>query len=265
MPINEHHIDLVIQYSLLAAGDEDDYFDRQLGPIHLIKYVYLADLFYARRNDGETYTGIDWQFYKFGPWSQIVNARVEPALVAIQANKKQFSSDYGDKDDWVRWDLRDDRLLREKEKELPVVIPMYLKKEIHKYGKDTPSLLDYVYKTKPMLASAPNERLDFSLAVDNSREDAKEPVPLRMESLSNKKKKLFKQKMSTLREMQRKHKSRPPNLINPVTNSRYDEVYSEGISWLESLSGEEFVTSEKVVEFSGDVWYSSARKGEDVS
>ena len=40
-------VDKIIQYSLLIAGDEDDFSDRQLGPIHLIKYVYLADLDFA--------------------------------------------------------------------------------------------------------------------------------------------------------------------------------------------------------------------------
>jgi hypothetical protein len=45
-------------------------------------YVYLADLAYAEANRGKTFTGIDWQFYKFGPWSQTVNDRIEPALVA---------------------------------------------------------------------------------------------------------------------------------------------------------------------------------------
>jgi hypothetical protein len=70
-------IDLLIQYAILIAGQEDEYFDRQLGPIHLIKYVYLADLAYAEHNYGETFTGIDWQFYKFGPWSQTCKQGLE--------------------------------------------------------------------------------------------------------------------------------------------------------------------------------------------
>ncbi len=74
-------VDLVLQYSLLVAGEQDTSFDRQLGPIHLLKYVYLADLF-AGKNEGATYTGIEWKFYKFGPWSQSVNERIAPALSA---------------------------------------------------------------------------------------------------------------------------------------------------------------------------------------
>lgn len=261
MPVNEHHINLVIQYSLLTAGEEDEYFDRQLGPIHLIKYVYLADLFYASRNNGETYTGINWVFYKFGPWSQEVNSRIEPALAAINASRKQFASDYGEKEDWVRWDLRDDYLLREKEKELPPVILLHLKKEIHRYGKDTPSLLDYVYKTKPMLAAAPNEKLDFSLVESKPvRRDA-EKTPLKVDGLSNKKRKLLKQKMTVLREQQRPG---PIKLASPVIEPRTDDVYVDGIVWLDSLAGENFVEGEKTVKFSDEVWKSTTRKAEDV-
>ncbi|MCK1859649.1 hypothetical protein MXE00_14905, partial [Legionella pneumophila] len=87
MPLNTENVDLIIQYSILAAGDEDEYLDRQLGPIHIIKYVYLADLYYAKFNTGQTFTGADWSFYKFGPWSQEVNIRIEPALQAIHANR----------------------------------------------------------------------------------------------------------------------------------------------------------------------------------
>lgn len=259
MPINQRHIDTVLQYSLLAAGDEDDRFDRQLGPIHLIKYVYLADLFYARRHEGETYTGIDWIFYKFGPWSQEVNARIEPALSAIHANKNQFQSNYEDKEDWIRWDLSDDELLNRKERELPPVITMYLKREIHKYLKDTPSLLDYVYKTKPMLAAAPGERLDFSLLLEDR--DLHEQGALRVDSISNKKKKLLKQRIAQLRGSEKQARSR---LINPVSRPRYDDVYSDGMAWLDSLAGDEFSEDERNVEFSDDVWKSSTRKADDV-
>src|SRR5690606_14858018 len=154
---NISHVDLVIQFSLLVAGEEDDNFSRQLGPIHLIKYLYLADLSYAKRNNGQSFTGIDWQFYNFGPWSSAAHARIEPALNAIYANRNQFPSDYEDKNDWVRWDLHDDRLLTEKRRLLPPAITMNLTSYIRQFGKDTPSLLDFVYKTKPMLAAAPNE------------------------------------------------------------------------------------------------------------
>jgi hypothetical protein len=41
MDINK--VDLLLKYILAIAGRED-YGNREVGPIHLIKYVYLADL-----------------------------------------------------------------------------------------------------------------------------------------------------------------------------------------------------------------------------
>ncbi len=257
-------IDLLLQYALLVAGEEDEFNDRQLGPIHLIKYVYLADLVYAQRNGGKIFTDTDWRFYKFGPWSQAVNERIEPALHAIGAHKQTFPSDYDDKDDWVRWRLQNQHLLRERERQLPISITMHLKRDIHKFGKDTPSLLDHVYRTKPMLSAAPNDHLDFSLVVEEVAGFESEPQPLRMDSLSNRKKKQFKERMRQLRE-QRKSRSPKKSLVNPVENPRYDEVYEEGIAWLDDLAGSNLTSDEKVAEFSDDVWKSPARKGEDVS
>jgi len=265
MPINMSNIDLIIQFVLLVAGDEDNYFDRQLGPIHIIKYAYLADLSFARFNNGQSFTGIDWQFYKFGPWSQAVHTRIEPALNAIHANRNQFSSNYEDKEDWVRWDLHDDRLLYEKQRALPPAITMHLKHDIHKFGKDTPSLLDYVYKTKPMLYASPNEYLDLSLMAGSMQQDHQVAQPLRMESLSKKKKKDFQQKMASLQKLHQQRKLDTPKLINPVANPRYDDVYKEGVAWLDSLSGEQFSSGDISAEFSTEVWKSITRKGEDVS
>ena len=71
-PDSSTKVDLVLQYALLFAGENNEDFDRQLGPIHLLKYVYLADLFHAEKNKGDTFTGINWQFSKFGPLSQSV-------------------------------------------------------------------------------------------------------------------------------------------------------------------------------------------------
>ena len=265
MPINSKHVDLILQYALLIAGEEDDYIDQQLGPIHLIKYVYLADLFHARRNNGVTFTGTDWQFYKFGPWSQSVNERIDPALTAINANKQSFPSDYDDKSDWFRWHFQNSYLLKEKENALPACITMHLKREIHKFGKDTPNLLDFVYQTKPMLAAAPNELLDFSLVVEEPINTDIDTPELRFESLSVKKKKKFKEQMRCLQEKLKDKTSKKPKLINPVSNPRYDQVYEEGIAWLDKLAGQQITSGENIVEFSDECWHSNTRKGEDAS
>ena len=48
-----NRVDLLLKFIIAAAGQED-YGDREVGPIHLIKYVYLADLAFAEKYDGET-------------------------------------------------------------------------------------------------------------------------------------------------------------------------------------------------------------------
>ena len=67
--MNQERVDLLIQYILsVAAQGWGDFDDKEVGPIHIIKYVYLADLAYAMRHGGETYTDIPWRFHNFGPW-----------------------------------------------------------------------------------------------------------------------------------------------------------------------------------------------------
>ncbi|HBG31870.1 MAG TPA: hypothetical protein DDW98_14830, partial [Gammaproteobacteria bacterium] len=155
MPVDAAKADLILQYALLLAGQEDDFFDRQLGPIHLLKYCYLADLIHARYEDGRTFTGANWTFYKFGPWAQDVHARIAPAVRMVQADEKVMASDYGDRQDWFRWWKSDDRLLEAKENALPSCIRRELRPLVHRFGKDTPALLDFVYRTAPMLDAAP--------------------------------------------------------------------------------------------------------------
>jgi hypothetical protein len=41
-------VDLLLKYILAAAGQEDPG-NREVGPIHLIKNVYLADLIFAEK------------------------------------------------------------------------------------------------------------------------------------------------------------------------------------------------------------------------
>jgi hypothetical protein len=54
MDINK--VDLLLKYILAATGQED-FGNREVGPIHLVKYVYLADLAFAEKHGGETFTG----------------------------------------------------------------------------------------------------------------------------------------------------------------------------------------------------------------
>jgi hypothetical protein len=264
MPVDEKRIDILIQYALLLAGAEEERTHRDLGPIHLIKYVYLADLVYAQRNDGQTFTGVEWKFYKFGPWSQTVNARVAPALASIGADQYNFPSDYGDRDDWVRWCLRDEIRLKEYETAIPPAIAMALPTLVHRFLKDTPSLLDHVYRTPPMLKAAPGEYLDFSAAERDEKPKAY-LAKLRMETISEKQRKRYRDRVRQVQLELNKRTEQGPSLVNPMGDARYDDTFEKGIQWLDSLAGDPLEQREYVAEFSDDVWKSAARKGGDVS
>lgn len=257
-------IDLIIQYALLTAGEEDDYVNRDLGPIHLIKYVYLADLAFAQGHQGETYTGAPWRFYNFGPWTELVYERIQPAAQSINAGIKRFPSDYGE-EDWIRIRIRDDRLLREVEHALPLDIAHRLRREIHKFGAATYSLLDFVYTTNPMLKAAPNERLDFSNETMPSETSNPPEVSLRLNALSRQKRKRLAERIQSIQEKHSKTASARSRLINPVNNARYDDVYAEGMRWLDSLAGPHIPEGDMTVKFSPEVWKSETRNGNDVA
>lgn len=262
--MNIKNIDAVLQFALLAASGEDDFRDRQLGPIHLIKYVYLADLAYAERHDGETFTGVPWRFYNFGPWASEVHQRIEPALLAINADLKSFPSNYGDKAEWHRWSAVDDTMMPEIERSLPFIVTTTIKRNVHKFGQSTPDLLASVYSTFPMLRAAPDEHLIFqsseSLGSVSTEEDKLAP-------LSARKRKKLKEGMARLRAMstEKLAEKRRKRLVKPATIPRYDDVYTDGLIWLDSLAGPEVPEGHHEAVFSDSIWKSPARMGDIVS
>jgi hypothetical protein len=256
--VSTTRIDLILQYVLLLAGQEDDFRDRDLGPIHLIKYVYLADLAFARGNHATTFTAVDWTFYKFGPWSQTVNARIPPALRALSAEERVFQSTYEDREDWTRWSKRDEHALQTLEPSLPFEIRVELRSLVHKFLKDTPALLDYVYKTGPMLHAAPGERLEFRFAVREGQRVAAEPPA----ELTERKRKKLRERM---KEIQRAKNLKPSrNLVSPAA-PRYDAAYNTGLQWLDEIGGAPLSDQNVTVEFSDEVWKSPTRNDEDLS
>jgi hypothetical protein len=264
--MNTVKVDKIIQYALAVAADEDDYRLRELGPIHLIKYVYLADLAYAERHTGETFTGTHWIFYNFGPWSPQVHGRLETACSAVRARKRSIPSNFKD-DDFVRWSLPDHDIKSRLEEDLPLAITSNLKKWVHQYGPDTSALLHMVYKTYPMLKAAPNEALDFAPLPVHAE------VPGQVESSSltvkqqKKQKVIFKETCEKLQgklaQMKQAHTAKPKNKY-PFGKPRYDEVYFQGMEWLDSLAGPDVKKTTGEAVFSSDIWKSKARFDPDL-
>jgi hypothetical protein len=260
--INQERVDLILQYILVVASRHSGW-DRELGMIHLIKYAYLADLVHAEVNQGKTYTGLPWRFHHFGPWSVELFHSIEPALLAIGATKRLIQNPKDDKD-FARWSINDDRLFDDIGDKLDLSVMGAIQSNVRRFGNDTPALLDYVYKTRPMLTAAPEELLDFSLpeiALEESEKTiTKKPTPTARELKKRRDKlKALKQRINAKlnRELaERRAEPAPP---------RYDEIFLQGLNWLNSSEGKPIQQGDYTAEISDDMWKSKARFDPNVS
>lgn len=255
-------VDALLQFILGVSACEDDFRDRELGPIHLIKYVYLADLAYAERYGGETFTGTPWRFYHFGPWSAAVFERIEPALAGISARSKRISSRHAD--DFVRYSLDPmdaERVRSSFEASLPMVVQSRVAGAVHEFGSDTASLLRAIYLTRPMVNAAPEENLDFATAVrEPSVEYATEPKTLMTRQRRERKTHIEQIRAEVQRRLAMKAVPGPHAAPAP----RYDEVFNDGVAWLARLAGEDVPTAAGELTVARDVWKSDARREPDV-
>ena len=259
--MNNQRVDQLIQYALAVAG-QLPWNQRQLGPIHLVKYAYLGDLAYASSHGGETYTGSSWQFFHFGPWSGAVQERVEPALNAVSAQSALHQSEqYGE---YVRYSLQSEALLTKLELSLPLEVAKEIKHAVHAFGADTERLLHRVYTTAPMLRAAPKESLDF--APEPEDESAHPKHPREPKKLSRKAAAKRKQALQALKnELKQRLSIRLRDKGRPVSpQPRYDETFFRGVKQLDALAGEPINPGSVEVEFSDTIWKSPGRRQPDV-
>ena len=270
MTMDISNIDLAIKYVLAAAGQEDPG-SQEVGPIHLIKYVYLGDLAYAEANEGRTFTGCNWQFYHFGPWCREIHQRIEPVVADVQAREKRITSPKVDTD-IIRYRLVDDALYEQLDRLLPFELTRAVKRAIHEFGSDTYGLLDFVYKTDPILNAAPGESLFFrplvceAVSIDESAKA--EEMKTEKKSLTAKEQKRRKEKLDALREKIRarlKEKLESAETAVPEPAPRYDEVFMEGQKWLDQLAGDPIEESSGELIISDTVWKSRARSEKEIS
>lgn len=258
--MDSKRLDLLYQYALAAAA-QGDFRDRELGPIHFLKYAYLGDLAYARAHSGQTFSGVEWRFHHFGPWAVDAFQRIEPALAAVGAARRTFRGKFQDEN--VRWRAQDQGLLERLENCLPGEVARAIRRAVRKYGSDTVSLLHDVYQTAPMLRAAPGESLDFrpmSDDADDRESKAKDKegpasVPEFKRISKTQAKRMRKVLKERLAEKRAKRTARPPS---PAP--RYDEVYFRGLEWLDSLAGEPIEPVEGRLSFSDEIWHSRARR-----
>lgn len=243
-------VDALIKFILALAGQQDDE-NREVGPIHLLKYVYVADLAHAERNAGAIYTGAAWRFHNFGPWTAEVFARIEPVVNEVGAAERRFSRPDSD-EDGKRWTLDDEDLLRTVDRTLPIEISGRLRKAVRAYGADTSELLRYVYTTRPMLRAKPGDLLDFTPAPRDEAPACAEQPPAK-ESVSVRRRRT--KALEELREQVRQRlaeRSRRPAAAVPAP--RYDQVFEEGLRWLDGLAGEPITEQAGEIVVDDSVW-----------
>ncbi|MBM9515045.1 hypothetical protein [Desulfogranum marinum] len=265
--MDQAKVDKIIQYILaVAAQGWGDYNSREVGPIHIIKYVYLADLAYARQNNGETYTGVNWRFHHYGPWSLEVFQRIEPAGLAIGASKRTITdTPY---DDFDRWSVNDEFLQEKIYSNLPFPVYISINNYFKKFQTDTYDLLDYVYSTPPMRIAAPEEELSFMEAYKRHEEEKADKEILgqyKPEKVTVRAKKLRKKSLLDLKEkIQKKRGEKKTTALVTPTAPRYDEVFFKGQEWLDKMAGDRIENSEGEITVSDTVWKSPGRSEPNV-
>lgn len=151
----------IIKYIVWYATERDI----RLTTVRLVKFVYLADLYYARKTGGATLTGFPWAFVYYGPYCSEVMVAIDNAVSVGTISRQTYESRYADNKEYHLFTSRDqeaDKL----EDQFPLQVVSPLKSAIRKYGDDTASLLDYVYfETEPMMGQVvKGDVLDFSRA-----------------------------------------------------------------------------------------------------
>jgi len=251
----------IYQYALMIAAQEDDQFRRDLGSIHLLKIAYLADVEFAKYNCGKTFTETEWKFHTFGPWSVDAYNLIKPSVAGIKAIEKKIPSKYGS-EDFTRWQTNlDDELFSALKDNLPLEVKGTIEWIVHEFNNDTSALLHYVYATMPMLKAAPEEVLDFNcLVMEKVPLEKDNYVPL-LARLNKSQRKHLTEGMRQLKEAFQKRFSEECSSRKVGNRPEQDIEYSEVISWLDSLNGSPFPTSNTKVSFSKDLWKSAARSG----
>jgi hypothetical protein len=139
--------------------------EMDLTTLRLVKFLYLADLFYARSHSGKILTNFPWSFIYYGPYCSEAWTAIQHAERIGVICKRVYDSKFSEDETYSIFYCSKDIDLDEIENIIPLEVLMPLKAAIKKYGEDTPMLLDHVYfETEPMEDARKGEILDFSKA-----------------------------------------------------------------------------------------------------
>jgi hypothetical protein len=210
----------LIQYITWLATERGEV----LSPIRLVKFLYLADLYHARRNEGATLTGWPWRFVHYGPFCRESLDAIRTAVDEGLIEAIPYVSHFDDEEHLLyRCDV-------DKQpggvSEIPFYVTGPLQGAVRKWGGDTFALLDHVYfETEPMMAVQPGDLLDFS--------KAREPRPSKdvfMKKLSKQKLVRGKELISKIKVNQSRRRSDSLGFLRE--RPLYDEAYFEAVNYL---------------------------------
>ena len=137
----------------------------KLTTLRLVKFLYLADLYYARLSQGDTLTGWPWAFIYYGPFCHQASDAINNAIQNDLVKFEERPSKYDDEKDYRLFWVED----IDEEPNLAGSFPTYLWSRlqwaIQKWADDSYGLLDYVYfETEPMIQVGRGDVLDFKKA-----------------------------------------------------------------------------------------------------
>ena len=261
--LDRDRLDAIYQYILAIAALSG----RKLGPIHFLKYAYLADLAHAERREGLTFSGVNWRFYHFGPWSSEAFEEIAASLEAAAATEFRYPSQYGD-DDVVRFGLERsaaETLAAHFDSVLPFIVSNAISRAVDEHGSDTADLLRHVYLTKPMLAAKPGDDLDFMVAARPSEPEihaADRETPKISASDKRRRAAILE---SARAEVRKRLAAAHSKRVAPSPAPRYDAVFYEGTAQLDRLAGDPVASSSGKIEFEDSIWESPFRRDPEVS
>jgi hypothetical protein len=264
--MDTERIDKLIAYAMAMAACQDPP-RPELGQIHLIKYAYLADLEYAARHQGQTFSRTEWKFHHFGPWSTEAWKRIDPVIAKIGARTRSVASQRGD--EYLRYMLNYDceSLISQLDRELPWEVTRSVRNAVRKFGNDTQSLLHYVYQTPPMLKAAPGELLSFSDPGLVLTETEPASVEKKIE-LSRKQEKKQEAAINDLKARIQASLASNKALSAPTAEyyePRYDDTFTLGQQWLDEMACGQIPSSEGTLTVDDSLWKSPSRHDPDLS
>lgn len=243
MTVDAQRLERVYAY-ILAVASEADGRPVGLGPIHLLKYAYLADLSFAQspRGAGRGYTGVAWTFHNFGPWSVEAHKAIGPTVLRLGAHEETFEGQGGVA---IRWTLRLEDDADQFGTDLPASVAGSVRREVKRYGADTASLLHHVYDTPPIRSGRPGQPLDLStvdppetIDAGVAAEVAAEVAAVAPGKLSRKASERRQAAYEDARTRIRVALARAATKRVPASPPpRYDQVFLEGTALLDALAG----------------------------